>query len=571
MVDYKYIPTWLVLFLALGIYAGATFQIAASVAFYLCSFLLAAMLLTGLYINKKNQLHFLFTGLAFLLFFGIGLIVFNLNQVLNKPLHYRNFLQRENVLTLQLDKQLKPTGRYYAYLAEVKQVGQHKTLGNILLYLPKDSVQTAWQIGDLVYCKNEIIRVPAAQNPNQFSYRDYLEKEQVFDQIYLSAGSYLRKTPEKETPNSTAYKIRKRILENMSEKSISTDAMAIIQAMFLGQKQEMNPDLYNDYKNTGMVHILAISGLHIGILLLFLKMLLKPLLRFRYGKIIHFALLLLFLWFYAFLIGFSASVVRAATMFTAVLIGLQFKRRITVQNSLVTSLFFLLLLHPLYLWQVGFQMSYLAVFFIVGFQPLIKKMYQPKNKTGSYFWNLASVTFAAQLGVLPLSLYYFHQFSGLFLISSLIFLPALGLILGLGFVVIILAYFGVLPHIIAMIFGKTVDFLNLGIAWLGSSEGFVFNNIYLPTSITILLYIFLFLAFAFWKDRNFAILPYLFITIIFIQAIFLIQKKRQHQPMSLWSCRNSKRQHWYTEKGKTQNLLKARTALQTRICIWQII
>lgn len=561
MVQIKYIPTWLALFLALGIYSGYDRQIPVLTALFYCFVLVAGLFAVMRFINKKDQGYFLFSGLAFLLFFGIGLITIHSHQVLNNPKHYRNFLHNKDVLQLQLDKQLKPNKTYHSYFAEVKQVGQSKTTGKLLLYIPKDSAQTDWQTGDLVYCKSELVPVPPAQNPNQFSYRDYLEKEQVFDQMYIKPGTYLRKAPEKETMNVTAFKIRQRIVKNLSQKSISPDAMAIVQAMFLGQKQEMNAALYNDYKNTGMVHILAISGLHIGILLLFLKMLLKPLLRLKYGKTVHFALLLLFLWFYAFLIGFSASVVRAVTMFTAVLIGIQFKRRITVQNSLVTSLFFLLLLHPFYLWQVGFQMSYLAVFFIVGFQLLLKKIYQPKNRAGSYFWNLATVTLAAQLGVLPLSLYYFHQFSGLFLVSSLIFLPVLGLILGFGFVVIILAYFGVLPQLLATVFGQAVDFLNQGIAWLGSAEGFVFNNIHITVSTTLALYIFLFLAFALWKERNLSLLPFLFIMIIFIQLTVLIQKKRISSANELVVMHKFKETTLVQRQGQSAILIKSKDSI----------
>jgi len=524
MVEFRYLPTWLVLFLALGIYAGYTYQIPIKGTIIGCLILLLAIWFIMAYIAKKNRKYHLFSALSFLLFLGIGIIDVHINQVLNNPKHYRHFLRNEHELVLQLNIQLKPTSRYHAYLAEVKQIDKHKTIGDILVYIPKDSLQTEWQIDDLLYCKREIIPLAPPHNPGQFDYRNYLEKEQVFDMIYLKPGEYLRNTPIESTPKGIAFQIRKRILENLSTKSISSDAMAIIQAMFLGQRQEMSSEIYDDYKNTGMVHVLAISGLHFGILLWFMQLLLKPLLQNKYGKIIYFVLLHSFLWFYAFLIGFFPSVVRAVTMFSSVLIGIQFKRRINVQNALAASLFFLLLLYPFYLWQVGFQMSYLAVFFIVGFQPLLKKVYQPKNKIVAYFWDLAMVTITAQLGVLPLSLYYFHQFSGLFLISSLVFLPVFGIVLGMGFIVLILAYIGILPDLVAIIFGWGIDKLNLGIAWMGSAQGFVFNDIYLLASTTILLYIFLFLAYSFWKERLLTWLPYLLTAVLFMQISFLLQK-----------------------------------------------
>ena len=197
MVQFKYIPTWLALFLALGIYTGYGRQIPVLTALFCCLVLVLVMFVVMRYINKKDQGYSLFTGLAFLLFFVIGLITIHSHQVLNNPKHYRNFLQSGDVLFLQLDKQLKPNNRYHSYFAEVKQVGQSKTQGKLLLYITKDSTQTDWQTGDLVSCKSEMIPVPPAQNPNQFSYRDYLEKEQVFDQMYLKARDLFEKSTGK--------------------------------------------------------------------------------------------------------------------------------------------------------------------------------------------------------------------------------------------------------------------------------------------------------------------------------------------------------------------------------------
>ena len=163
--------------------------------------------------------------------------------------------------------------------------------------------------------------------------------------------------------------------------------------------------------------------MHVGIILLILSWFLKPLERLRFGKTAKTIFIIIFLWCFAFIAGLSASVVRAVTMFTFLAVGLYFGKKRVVAYSLISSLFFLLIVKPMFLFDVGFQLSYLAVFGIIWVQPKLYQVWKPKNKVLDTIWQLFTVSIAAQVGILPLSLFYFHQFPVLFFVSNLVIIP----------------------------------------------------------------------------------------------------------------------------------------------------
>ena len=229
----------------------------------------------------------------------------------------------------------------------------------------------------------------------------------------------------------------------------------------LGQRQDISKEIYNSYTQAGAIHILAVSGLHVGIILLLLNFIFKPLIYFKNGNYIKLIVIVLILWSYAVIAGLSASVVRAVTMFTAVAIGMHLKRPTNVYNTLTISAFFLLLFKPMFLFDVGFQLSYLAVLAIVIIQPMLEKLWKPKFKLIDFFWKIFTVTIAAQFGIIPVSLYYFHQFPGLFFLSNLVIIPCLGFILGFGILIIILGLLNLLPNFLASTFGFVICSLGI--------------------------------------------------------------------------------------------------------------
>jgi competence protein ComEC len=196
------------------------------------------------------------------------------------------------------------------------------------------------------------------------------------------------------------------------------------------------------------------------------------------GKTFKLVAIVLLLWGFAFLAGLSASVVRAVTMFSFVAYALYLNRPSNTFNILALSMFFILLVFdPMLLFNVGFQMSYAAVFAIVWVYPILQKFWYPKNWLVRQAWQLLSVSIAAQVGVLPISLYYFHQFPGLFFISNLLIVPFLGLILGLGIIVVAFILLNIAPNNLIELYNAIIGIMNSVIKWVAQQEAFIFRNI----------------------------------------------------------------------------------------------
>jgi competence protein ComEC len=307
----------------------------------------------------------------------------------------------------------------------------------------------------------------------------------------------------------------------LKQHNFKPDELAIINALLLGQRQDISEEIYNSYTRAGAIHILAVSGLHVGIVLLLLSFVLKPVEYIRHGKTIKVLMILFFLWGFAIVAGVSASVTRAVTMFSIVAIAMHWKRPTNIYNTLAISMFILLLFKPMFLFDVGFQLSYLAVLSIVTIQPILYKIWKPKLKVFDFFWKILTVTIAAQFGVVPISLYYFHQFPSLFFISNLAIIPFLGFILGLGILVIFLAVLNVLPEFLASIYGQTINAMNLIVNWVSSQEQFLFRNISITLLQVIVCYLLIITFVKYITKRSYANLRLLLIAILILQSVFI--------------------------------------------------
>lgn len=445
-----------------------------------------------------NRIYHLF---VIVMFITLGSLNIELRNPEHQAFHYTQqpILLDHQLVSFEVRERLK-TDRYNSkYIVRLLGIGHVPSVGNLLLNIPKDS--SILHVGRRYSVVGGIESISKPLNPYQFDYSNYLKNKQIYHQLF--AQSPVIGMDSKFSVRAAADKLRWRIHDHLLSSGFDDSSIQLINALILGQRQDIDPTLYTNYINAGAVHILAVSGLHVGILLLILNTLLKPLLYLRYGRIWRPLIIVALLWAFAILAGLSPSVTRAVSMFSLISIAMHFKRHTNVYNTLFSSAFILLVVNPYLLFEVGFQLSYLAVLSIVSIQPLLFNIWHPKLFVIKKLWAILTVTVAAQIGVAPLSLFYFHQFPGLFFISNLVIIPFLGFILGFGLLIVILATFQNIPQFITDSFNVISHILNSFVTWVASFEGFLIRNISISLTEIFIIYAILIAAFLFLMKKSY--------------------------------------------------------------------
>ncbi|MGC3977098.1 MAG: ComEC/Rec2 family competence protein [Paludibacteraceae bacterium] len=277
------------------------------------------------------------------------------------------------------------------------------------------------------------------------------------------------------------------------------------------------------YSATGAMHILSVSGLHVGIVYAVIAFLLRFLDKKRRTKIFKAVIIILFLWIYAFITGLSPAVMRAAFMFSFVSLATCFERKSQIYNTIFASAFLMLLIQPNSLFNIGFQLSYAAVLSIVFFQPGISKWIFPRNKIAKWTWDLVAVSVAAQLGTAPFTLYYFHQFPNFFLLTNIIAIPLSSIIIYLAIALLLLSFVPLLSTFIALLLKWSLWLMNSSIVFI---QELPFSVSYLSLDYRQLIFSFVALFFVvfFFYNKKFSLLIVGLCSILVVTSIFFYQK-----------------------------------------------
>ena len=400
-----------------------------------------------------------FGGVLAILF---GLLVLKKMKALNHatPFWYLLFLIGGFLNTSVRDAELKPINSdvYFleilerpiekekSYSAKAKIVSNGKTAftpTHALVYFQKSQAVKQLLPGDKLEVSARPSAIPSPKNPNEFNYKSYLELLNIHSRFYLKETDWIQVEQGSGIKRASA-KIQYFFSNVISKFGFPERETAVLQALLIGNRFALSDELTASYASAGAMHVLAVSGLHVGILLLVLMHITKPLLHVKFGKMAQGLLVVFGIWTYAFITGLSPSVLRAATMFTFIYVGRYGKRDVGIYNALLASAFFLLLLQPNLIFQVGFQLSYAAVLGILYLQPKFYKLIaKPKYLILDQAWAITCVSFAAQLATFPFSIYYFHQFPLLFLFSNLIVIVVTYAVMVLGLLFLFLGSFGV--------------------------------------------------------------------------------------------------------------------------------
>ena len=400
--------------------------------------------------------------------------------------------------------------------------------GTAQLYIEKDTNSESLVYGDYLLVSNIIQEVSPPKNPHQFDFRKYYAQRNIYHQGYLKSGAW-SKTGKNKTFWLLALSFKwQAYLKNEFAKYFKDDAVrGVAQAIVFGYKEDLDDEWMEAFSKTGTIHVLAVSGLHVGILYILLSSLL--LMGKSKGRVLKLksAIILLCLFAYCLLTGFAPSVSRASIMFGVVVIAKAFQRRSNIYNTLSFACFLLLVVNPLNLYNVGFQFSFLAVVGIVYYKDTFRKMIPTSSYLGDKIVTLLSVSLAAQITTFPIGLYYFHQYPNLFMISNLIVIPCITVILYLGIAFILVVPFS---DLLAGFFAKSmtlyIEFISRVVHYIQDIPYAFFEDVHITFWQMLCIYGFILAATIARKmESTFATLTAVFFVVLFLLSDYSYEKK----------------------------------------------
>lgn len=452
-----------------------------------------------------NRYKFVFVSgvAATSLFLSFGALITWQKDIRNHANWLGNFYKDKDILVVTLDERPAEKTRSFKANATVNYLLQNNksipVTGKLIVYFRKDlptgqagTSLPAMNYGSQIIFKKSLQEIKNSGNPGGFDYKRYSLFHGVTHQVFLKQDEFrvidsTNKNGFKDFINSS----RGRVL-NILKKNIPGDKeKGLAEALLIGYKDDLDQRLVQSYTNTGVVHIIAISGLHLGLIYWLLALLLKPLKNQRKIKWLRPVLIIAGLWLFSLLAGAQPSILRSALMFTCIVSGESLSRKTSIYNTMAVSAFILLCINPYWLWDVGFQMSYAAVLSIIIFMRPIYNWFYIKNKTLDLIWKLNAVTLAAQVLTVPLSIYHFHQFPNYFLLTNFVAVPLSSMIVLGEIFLCAMAWIPAIGMLAGKIISWTIWMMN---TWIERIEDLYFSlwdGLQINTPQVILLFVFI--------------------------------------------------------------------------------
>lgn len=484
MISKNYVFKILLAFI-LGIILAKYMRIDWILAFTIWSFTLFGLLILIYFGRDKYQFRKMIGFNMILVFISSGILGCSVSLTKNIENHfYKSFLPKDKLIGKVVEFE-NGDGKYNTIIFRVEHVineyREKSVVGNLLCYIDKNT--SGVSMGNKLIISPRIFPIKNSNNPGEFDAESYWETQNISEMTFLKEGE----VQLVETANyySTFWYDWREYFKGVIQDYVSDENLGVATALVLGDKSSLTKEKRAVFANSGAMHVLAVSGMHVGILLGFLQFVFYRISILRRRNLYIYSALLI-VWCFAFLTGLSASVFRAALMFTILAIGQLRGYSFFSLNALLFSGIVLLIIDANYLFNIGFQLSFLAMLGIVFFYKKIRSLIVIKHKWINYFWEGTSIGIAAQIGTLPISLYYFHQFPNYFILTNIGLLVLAGAAL---ISAILLFVFHSIP-IINELIGKIMDFvfyvLNGFVDWI-SGLPFSISTGFNPSWIHVLL------------------------------------------------------------------------------------
>lgn len=372
--------------------------------------------------------------------------------------------------------------------AEEREKSWRIEAGNILLYFSKTDFKEPFHYGDVLVIRGSPVPIKPPSNPGEFNLQRHFFFRNIHYQHYITAGNaVLIKSNQGNSLVASAIRVRLWADRQLKTYVHGEREQATASALVLGVTDGLDNDLLQAYASTGAMHVLAVSGLHVSIIYWIILLIGKPLEKLKSGKAILATGSVVLLWIYAFITGWSPSVLRAVMMFTFVALARPWKQSTNIYNTMAASAFCLLLYDPFFVMSVGFQLSYIAVFGIVFIHPHLYVLWEPRSRVWDETWKVTSVSIAAQIATVPISLFYFHQFPNYFLFANLLVIPASFVVLVAGLAVLPLAIVPFLAKVVGFLLQWTIYIMNSIVMFIGGLPFALIESIYIDAMQALLL------------------------------------------------------------------------------------
>lgn len=489
--------------------------------------LFAVLILLSVYLQLKftayGQRWYFGLSMLWCMFFG-GMSLHAWQSDLTSALHYRN-QTKARYLCMMVDEQ--PITKPGSYKMTCKTLSVMDSLGNtfaaegkLMLYVEKTPSFNLKYGSVLLLPYAGLKEIPPPQNPDEFDYKRYLAFHNIFDQAYSKADELLIVPGNRGNPlRIWVYDVQHYVKSVLSRCIASANETGVAEALLYGNDDNIDPETVQAYSNTGTLHVLAVSGMHVGIIFMIMGLFLKPMDKDKRLKLLKNIIILAVLWLYSLLCGLSPSILRATVMFSFIIFSSILNIRSNVYNTLAASAFVLLCVDSNMLANVGFQLSYLAVLGIVFFQTYIYNWYSPSNWLMDEIWKITSVSLAAQLITFPIGLLYFHQFPNCFLFSNLIIIPLTTLILYMAMGLLVISKFSWLSWLLGQALFYTIGFTNSIVAFVEQIPYAYVNGIHISIMQSIVLYVIIGAGTAYFLLRRTYYLHLFFGSSVFFFAI----------------------------------------------------
>ena len=523
---------------ALGIWCFVsfpTFRLMPSALIFIALALFFIAVLASRFCTKP-RLNWIFGVVISCYLFCAGYTMTQAHDVSIQKTYFRNFeadancyvarvydcpTEKENSLKVILDLDSQ-----YSDSSELRTVS-----GKVMAYFQKSDAAMQLRYGDLIAFPLPIGEVSAPKNPVEFDYRDYLFRKGITGQIYLKVDDWVDLEANKANPlYAFSYRFRDVLLRSLQRCGLDGNEFGVAAAILLGYDDSLPAEVRQNYVAAGSMHILCVSGMHVGIIYLLASLLLSFLNRKKWQKTLKQLLLLALIWFYAMIAGLSPSIMRSALMISFVIFGELLHRKGFAINSIAASALVLLCINPNNLFEIGFLLSYVAVVGIVLLQKPIYGWFCFKNKLLDKVWEITAVALAAQFATMPFTLFYFHQFTVYFWLSNLFMTPISFVVIMGGMILLLVSWIPYINVAVGYLVWGAVYLMNILIAWVESLPLSIIKGIYINgMEFTMLLLLFLFVILLVTTRRRGFFIAMLSAALLFVFSVTIRQYKVEKQ------------------------------------------